>query len=89
MFDKEVRLSFRGCQMLIIMKCLTVAASTNDHTRVNVVEYASYIISASTSLFGPWLSYTEHLRSFGTKKKAIVSCIKLACIFESAKLVVT
>ena len=62
--------------MVLIMKSLSLSIDISNGFNFNgcVIEYFSYFISIGTAIFGPWISYAEHLDYF-TKKKSLVSHI--------------
>lgn len=55
--------------MILIMKLISFAFDIDNNEiknfsyNFNLNQYISYLISINTSLFGPWISYTDHLIS--------------------------
>ena len=78
--DQETWLSFRGAEMIAIMKGLSLLfdlkrpSSKNDEikyeTKANIglIDYLSYMLSASTGIVGPWVGYEQHKSGFANKR---------------------
>lgn len=70
--------------MVLIMKAISFAT---DDIQLEVFSYLSYMVSISTTFFGPWIKYDEHLRSLNSKqtffkhflKPLTISTICLVC----------
>ena len=62
--------------MIIIMKGLSLIFDAINNNRnlenktfsINFLDYLSYMISINTGIFGPWISFEQHIHSFKEKK---------------------
>ncbi len=74
--------------MVLIMKAISFAT---DDIKPDIVNYLSYMISVSTTYFGPWITYKEHLRSLSSKQADLVQffqslVISVVCLVCSSCL---
>ncbi len=72
MLEKETWLSFRGAEMIAIMKSLSLLFDLNADRKkaqiddsqkpinIDFLSFFSYMISINTAVFGPWISYKQH-----------------------------
>jgi hypothetical protein len=69
--DKDVWLSFRGTEMVVIMKGFSsVFDSMNQKHKfsekledLSVTSFFGYMLSINTGILGPWISYGQHISS--------------------------
>ena len=85
--------SIKGVEMILIMKIISlVIDSKTNATQLNLTDLVSYLLSINTAMFGPWVSYADHLASLGHKVNRKVLnlfepiksvCISISCLVAS------
>jgi len=88
--------SVKGIEMILIMKIISLVIDMKQKTPLNLTDLISYLLSVNTALFGPWVSYANHLAAFGhrVKRNAFVNtlnsvksfCISIVCLIGSSCL---
>ncbi len=77
--------------MLLIMKAISFAS---DDIQLDKSAYTSYMISISTTFFGPWITFEEHLATLTSKKVYLKNFFKnflvsFLCLIASSCLLNT
>ena len=88
--DKETWLSIRGAEMILLMKAVSLTMSIDR--KIDQLSVIDYLTSAYSSIFGPWMSYSQFMESYSDKtinlgglKYAVFSLISLSfsnCLFS-------
>ena len=77
--------SIKGTEMILIMKIISFVLDSKQKTLLNLTDLISYLLSINTAMFGPWISYADHLTSLGHKVKRnnimnILNALRNVCI---------
>ena len=55
--------------MILMMKLISFSFDI-DNSQIkhyNIITYLDYLLSINTSIFGPWISYSDYLNHFNLK----------------------
>ncbi|CAF0937932.1 unnamed protein product [Brachionus calyciflorus] len=76
--DRELWMSFRGAEMILLMKL--IGFSNDFENSKDLLNFLNYNLSVSTSIIGPWISYTQYTNQLNNRssysKKQIKNILK-------------
>lgn len=80
--------SIKGIEMILVMKAVSLVSDLKQTKWFNLSDLFSYLLSANTSMFGPWMSYNDHLnllrnKSINLKNLIANTVISVACLISS------
>ncbi|RNA22401.1 peptidyl-prolyl cis-trans isomerase-like 3 [Brachionus plicatilis] len=74
--ERDVWMSFRGAEMILIMKIISTSFDFESTNIPDLFSYLSYLFSINTSVIGPWISYENFSNQITMKSGASLSKLK-------------
>ena len=73
-YKKDVWLSMRGAEMLMLMKLISLSVDIEQKNvrfigkRMQFIDFLNYLLAFDAVIFGPWISYDDFLLSIKSRK---------------------
>lgn len=80
--------SIKGMEMILIMKTVSLVVDLKHSKWFNLTDLFSYLLSLNTTMFGPWITYNDHLnllkkQSINIRNLIFNTTISVLCLISS------